>query len=515
MAVFWRGRIVKVQSHRGTDKLCNRRQFIPPLLIRPLSKPARVALLILLGAALSLTGGCEQRRKPVLDQIIERGKLRVVTRYGPITYYRNRGSDTGFEYELARRFAKKLGVELEISIAYSRDELLDALRKGKADIAAAGIIKDGQPAGIYFGPDYLSVRQFVVRRRGVNPADGPEDIVGKRVLVVAGSTQEKALNELLPAHPGLSWERANRLETLDLLEAVELGQVDYTVVNSNEYTAHRGVYPYLRVAFAVGEPQQLAWAIRDHPSNYGLRFQIDRFFDQLRESGRMASIIERYYGHREPKSQYQSQAFLNRMRSILPEYRELIEQIALEYEVDWRLIAAVAYQESHWDPKARSPTGVRGMMMLTRDTAREMGVTNRTDAEQSLRGGTRYLKKLLAKLPDEIPMPDRLWFALASYNMGYGHVLDLWNLARRENRNPYRWNEVKDLLPTLRQEKVYSTLRYGYARGDEALKYVQNIRYYHDLLAFTEINTVRVPPPKKAEDYIPERFNRQRMLSAF
>lgn len=465
--------------------------------------------------ALVLLTGCEPQPKTQLEQIMERGKLRVVTRYGPITYYRNRGSDTGFEYELARRFAKKLGVPLEISIAYSREELFEALREGKADIAAAGIVSSGQTEGIEFGPGYLSVRQFVLRRRGVNRANSPDDIIGRRILVVEDSAQELALQALLPDYPKLSWEHGRRLETLDLLEAVDRGEVDHTVVSSNEFTAHRGVYPYLSVAFGIGEPQQLAWAIADRDFNAGLKHQIDRFFDGLRQSGRLASIIERYYGHRELHSQVSSGTFLRRMRDVLPKYRELIETIAIEYEVDWRLVAAIAYQESHWDPKAISPTGVRGMMMLTRATAKEMGVRNRIDPEQSLRGGTRYLKKILAKLPEEIPMPDRLWFALASYNMGYGHVIDLWTLARQSGRNPYRWNEVKDLLPTLRQRKVYERLRYGYARGDEALRYVQNVRFYYDLLAFTEINTARKPPPKKAEDYLPERFNRERLLSGF
>jgi membrane-bound lytic murein transglycosylase F len=148
-------------------------------------------------------------------------------------------------------------------------------------------------------------------------------------------------------------------------------------------------------------------------------------------------------------------------------------------QIDWRLLAAISWQESHWDPQATSPTGVRGMMMLTRNTAQSLGLTDRTDAEQSLDGGMRYLQDMMNKVPDSVPKDERIWFALAAYNMGYAHMLDAMALTKKQKGNPDSWADVKQRLPLLSQKPYYSRLKYGYARGHEAYAYVENIRKYH------------------------------------
>ena len=227
------------------------------------------------------------------------------------------------------------------------------------------------------------------------------------------------------------------------------------------------------------------------------------FFDELRDSGSMANLIERFYGHSEDMNQINSQTFMENMQRLLPEYKAMIEEVALEFDIDWRLLAAISYQESHWDPEARSPTGVRGMMMLTRATAKEMGVSNRIDARQSLRGGARYLNLLKERLHEDVLEPDRSWFALAAYNVGYGHLLDARQITRELGGDPNLWAHVKENLPKLRQKKWYSKLRYGFARGDEPVLYVQNVRHYHALISWSEMARVRQPPPKTVEEYLP------------
>jgi membrane-bound lytic murein transglycosylase F len=151
---------------------------------------------------------------------------------------------------------------------------------------------------------------------------------------------------------------------------------------------------------------------------------------------------------------------------------------------DGRLLAAIGYQESHWDPAAISPTGVRGLMMLTRNTASVLGVEDRIDPAQSIPGGAKYLEQLKARLPSSIKEPDRTWFALASYNVGYGHVQDARAITEQMGKEPDLWAHVKDNLPLLAQHSWYSNTRHGYARGWEPVMYVENIRNYYDILVW-------------------------------
>lgn len=454
-------------------------------------------------ALLSLfLGACEEQDS--LARIRSEGVLKIVTRNGPTTYYVNRGSGTGFEYILAKMFADHLDVDLQVTPVYGIDDLFGHLEKGRADIAAASLTPSPDRARTFeFGPTYMKVRQFVIYRRGIAYADSTPDLVGKRLRVMQNSSQEETLTALREEYPELSWDAPPKLETTDLLEQLENGEIDFTVIDSNEYLAYKGFYPQLRVAFSIGEPGALAWAISNKHDNTRLLEELDRFFETIRQRGELASLVERFYGHNESNSQINSQTFVENVEGRLSEYKDLIEEVALEYQIDWRLLAAISYQESYWNPRAVSPTGVKGMMMLTRNTAKEMGVSYRFDARQSLRGGARYFKKMYQLLSDDIGEPDRSWFALAAYNIGRGHLEDARILTEQQGGNPHHWKDVKERLPLLRQRKYFSKTRFGFARGDEAVNYVQNIRHYYSLLTWTEISKVRVPPPKVAQDLLP------------
>lgn len=171
-----------------------------------------------------------------------------------------------------------------------------------------------------------------------------------------------------------------------------------------------------------------------------------------------------------------TKTFLSAIDSVLPTYQPLFQKYATAF--DWRLLAAIAYQESHWNPLATSPTGVRGLMMLTRATADGLGVNDRLDPEESIQGGALYLQRLMAKIPATVPEDERIWFALAAYNIGWGHMLDARKLTKMQSGNPDSWVDVKQRLPMLSQKRYYPQLTYGYARGREAYNYVENIRRY-------------------------------------
>jgi len=187
--------------------------------------------------------------------------------------------------------------------------------------------------------------------------------------------------------------------------------------------------------------------------------------------------------------------------------------VAAEYQMDWHLLAAVAYQESYWNPLATSPTGVRGMMMLTLPTAREMGVDDRLDAAQSLRGGARYLKNIKRRLPGDIHEPDRTWLALAAYNIGMGHLEDARVITERQGGDPHLWRDVIKALPLLQKSKHFQNTRYGYARGLEAATYVQNIRHYYSILEWQDIPENKALPPMRAEDYLPAAVSNVSLLA--
>jgi membrane-bound lytic murein transglycosylase F len=190
-----------------------------------------------------------------------------------------------------------------------------------------------------------------------------------------------------------------------------------------------------------------------------------------------------------------SRNFLGHVQTRLPKYVDWFQEAATLHDVDWRLLAAMGYQESKWDPSAVSYTGVRGLMQLTEDTAALIRAGNRLDPRSSIFGGARYLASLIRKVPPRIPEPDRTWFAVAAYNVGFGHVEDARILAQQAGRNPDRWEDVREFLPLLAQERWYTRTQRGYARGWEPVAYVDNVQAYLNILAVAGIG---LAPPEPA-----------------
>lgn len=445
-----------------------------------------------------------------LTAIREQGVLRVLTRNGPTTFYESQGRPSGFEYHLAKEFADYLEVELEIIPVVSLEELFDGLHENRADLAAAGlVVTPDRQAQLQFGPSYMSVKQlFIYDRNHIDKPTSYSQLQGLTIRVLGGSSHAETLRQLRQDYPELSWTESRDLETIDLLEQLRAGEVDVVMINSNEYHANRAFYPDFRIAMSTDTPSQIAWALSSNSNNDELLAALEEFFEEIQASHELAQLIDRFFTFNERQSFIRTQTFLKMKEQRLPRYKGLIEQVAIEYDMDWRFLAAISYQESFWNPSARSPTGVRGMMMLTRPTAEELGVDDRLDALQSLRGGARYYKKLYTRLSSSIEPPDRSWFALAAYNIGLGHLEDARILTEKAGGNPNLWNEVKETLPLLRQRKWYKQTRYGYARGDEPVRYVENIRRYYSLLTWDELNRYRVPPPRIVSDYLPQSLNR-------
>jgi len=290
----------------------------------------------------------------------------------------------------------------------------------------------------------------------------------------------------------------------DVLELLWQQVVDYTVLHAHEAALKRRFLPELRTAFELGTPQRLAWALPLDEDD-SLLVEAGAFFAGLEDSGELARLLERYYGHLQQLDYVSVRRFMNAVVNRLPRYRPLFELAEARTGIDWRLLAAMGYQESHWQPDAESPTGVRGLMMLTQATAEQVGVEDRLDPGESIDGGARYLRGILDRLPGHIAEPDRTWLALAGYNVGYGHLEDARTLALDEGADPSHWLDVKQFLPLLREETWYQKTRYGFARGDEPVTYVDNIRGYYDILVWLTLDRSRPEekPRRIALDFIP------------
>lgn len=457
-------------------------------------------MLLLLTPLLTACGDQGQQQS-----IQQQGTLRVISRNGPTTFFEDRTGPAGFEYELAKLFAEYLDVELEITALHSLEEIFQSLENNEAHLAAAGLtITEQRKKRLNFAPPYQQVKQYLLYQSGQKKPKTIADIVDSRILVMADSSHEEILKSLKQEHPTLKWRTATDVETIDLLDMLAEGEIDYSILDSNEYIANRGFYPRLNIAFEIGNPGQLAWALPASLVTPGLTEQLDAFFQEITTNGELRQLEERFYSHSKNTARIESLTFNQAVEKRLPKYQKLIQQVAQEYDLDWRLLASIAYQESHWNPRARSPTGVRGMMMLTLPTAKEMGIKNRLDAEQSLRGGARYFIKILQRLPQQIKDPDRSWFALAAYNVGWGHLEDARIITEQNKGDPNKWADVKDSLPLLRKRRWYKNTKHGYARGNEPVTYVQNIRHYYNLMNWTDLAKNRTPPPQQVEQYLPE-----------
>lgn len=439
-------------------------------------------------AALSLVviaaSGCQRcsAAPHSLEAIRARGVLTVLTRNAPTTYYIGRdGEPTGPEFEMATAFAASIGVKAKFVVEGSVGELLAALRRGDGDMIAAGMTHtEARSDEFGFGPAYQRVTQQVVCRRGGKQAGSVAELAKTDFEVIASSSYVERLRTLRKTHPALRWKTARDADTEALLQAVWEGRLDCTAADSDIFAVNRRYYPSLVASFDLDAPQNLAWVVpRGTPR---LQAAMRRWLARYRASGKLARTMQEFYGPSEIFDYVDTRAYLRRIRLVYPKYAVDFRRSADRHDLPPLVLAAQAYQESHWNPHARSPTGVRGMMMLTLRTARSVGVENRLNARASIAGGARYLARLRRRLGDSIRGSDRIWFALAAYNLGFAHLEDARALARRLGRNPDTWAGIRTVLPLLAEERYYRNLPHGYARGTEPVRYVRRIRYYADIL---------------------------------
>ncbi len=438
---------------------------------------------------LALMAGCEGPLvRNDLEALKARGELVFITRNNAACYYEGPYGPTGFEYDLAKAFADHLGVKVRPLVIEEEAEMVAALHRGEADLIAAGLPFGKQSARLVpLGPGYHKIRQLLIGRRGGPEIRKIEELGDHTIWMTGSSTRLDLLRDLKGAHSGLNWQIMSDFSSEELLQMVWNRAVPLALVESTTVSMNQRYYPELTIRLQLGEPQDLAWAV--HPQNRHLMAAVRAWFALPATQDRIKGLNEHYYSHLQDFDYVDLVRFRERIANRLPQYRQHFEEAAALYALDWQLVAAQAYQESHWDPNAVSFTGVRGIMQLTQDTAKTIGVQNRLAVKETIFGGTRYLARLHRMLDDQIAEPDRTFMALAAYNIGFGHLRDARRLAMRLNKPADTWYGIRGVLPLLRQKKFYTTLERGYARGDEAVQYVDRIRTYHRIL-----NNTLAPP---------------------
>lgn len=449
--------------------------------------------------------GCQESGSSLADPRTTK-EIIVVTHSGPSTYYYSGNNQyAGLEYDLVRSFVRELGPEYSVKflIVQNISQVIPALRKHKAHFAAADLsVTAARERMVKFTQPYQSVQQRIIYNTDRTRAPSSiKDLLNKHITVSSGTSYAESLRRLKGKEPQLHWSETSHANSDELMTQVAEGKLDFTIADNHLIALIQNYYPNLAASdLPLEVPEQIAWAFAKTGDPW-LYEQANAFFARIRKDGTLRNLIDRYYGHTDRLKPVDVTTFIQRSETLLPQYKRMFHDAQELTGLDWRLIAAISYQESHWDRFNTSPTNVRGMMMLTEETADRLGVTDRLDARQSITAGARYIVMLKDSIPESVAEPDRTWLALAAYNIGYAHLLDARTLATRLKLNPDRWVDVKKTLPLLSKDEYYSTLKFGFARGGAPVVFVESVRTYYKILALREPRHNPVFPSFELTDF--------------
>ena len=459
-----------------------------------MNKPYFIALAIFLAFFFFICGwvshsaytpGKRIKKPSLLDKIKKEKYLNVVFLNAPSTYYIGSEGPQGFEYDLLKAYADHLGVDLNITSAHTVKEALRLSKNPNIHITSASLAKTASREKLYhFGPSYFEVQEEVICNRGMlGSAKFPrdvEDLEGLSIMVGDDTSYSETLKKLREDGFDINYTTTSEYSTEELLEMVAKHEIDCTIADSNIYSLNVKFFPEIALAFYISGREQLAWLLPKNAKK--LEADMYAWLNDFNQQGKMTQLKDHYYSYILFFDYYNTKMFYKRIKSRLPKYKKYFQLAAKRYNIPWTLLASVSYQESHWNPKAKSFTGVRGLMMLTRNTAKMLGVKNRVDPKESIVGGAKHLNQMMKFVSEEVEGENRLKFALAAYNVGLGHIRDAQKLAKKLGLNPNVWSDLKNVLPLLSQKRYYKTLKYGYARGSEPVKYVEAIYDYKDIL---------------------------------
>lgn len=447
--------------------------------------------LLLWIAALFSLAGCAPQETPRIADYRTLGELRVATREDAISYRVNpEGRASGFEHDLLEKLGERLNVPVRFIVYPDVPRALDAVVKGEVHLAAAGMARrDRLP--LQWSEPLREVDYVLVGRSEAAEINDETDLDGRTVSVRGGTLAAEALARIHKRVPGLQIHYSGRSDDRALIEQLAQGKLDLVATDRVNFALAVQAQPGLAIAYDLPVRSAIAWALPLEAKD-DLADEVSAFLTEAREGVLLTRLADRYFTHVRRLTEADVAAFLARMRERLPRYRKYFQDAQIRTGIDWRFLAALAYQESQWDPQATSPTGVRGMMMLTGETADRLGVSDRLDARESILGGARYFALLRQQLPKDIPEPHRTWLAVAAYNLGPGHLNGARQIAARMGKNNTDWWEMKTVLPLMSKPEYAARLKAGAARGGEAVIMTENIRNYYGIL--TRLEAPFTPP---------------------
>jgi membrane-bound lytic murein transglycosylase F len=403
--------------------------------------------------------------------------LRVLTRNNAVSYFLLRAEAAGFDHDLVKRFADGQDVRLQMVVPPSHADLVPWLLQGKGDVIAASYtVTPERGKHVAFSVPYLEIQEQLVQRASEPLLKSVDDLRGRRIRVRPGSSYLSTLERLRAKGAHLTIELAPPdEETEQLIAGVAAGEVDLTVADTHIYQAERVWRTDIVAAFPLEpeERKQLAFAVR--PADRELKAALDRFVRQAYKGLEYNMAWRRYFEDGRIASEVRAQdaGTLQGLSSWDPLFRKYADQ----YGFDWRLLAAQAYQESRFDPQARSLAGAVGLFQVLPRTAKEMGFVRLEDPEEGAHAGIKHLARMADRLETTLPVQQRMRFALAAYNCGWGHLADARQLARAKALDPDKWfKNVERAMLLLQRPENYARARHGYVRGTEPVRYVSEIQ---------------------------------------
>jgi membrane-bound lytic murein transglycosylase F len=434
-----------------------------------------------------------------LTKIKESGVLNVVLLNSASTYYIGSDGPKGFEYDLLNAYSKHLGVKLNITTVNTTKEALEFSKNPDVHIISAALSKTKEREKIYnFGPSYFEAQEQVICHKKML-VDGRfpnsvDDLTKLKIVVGADTGYSETIEALKEEGFDINAIYTSDYSTEELIAQVDSNEIDCTLVDSNIYVLNQRYFSNIALAFDISSRVQQAWILTQNVQE--LKEDMYSWLNFFTQNGEMTRLKDHYYSYVLFFDYYDTAVFSERIKSRLPQYEKYFQEASLKYQIPFSVLAALSYQESHWDSNARSNTGVQGLMMLTQRTAEGLGVKDRTNPKESVFGGAKHLNDMKQAVPNEVVGEDRLRFALAAYNIGMGHILDAQKLAQQIGLNQNSWTDLKKVLPLLSQKKHHKTLKHGYARGSEAVKYVDAVYDYMNIL---QKNSVDLFPAKTVE----------------
>ncbi|MBT6755385.1 MAG: membrane-bound lytic murein transglycosylase MltF [Gammaproteobacteria bacterium] len=415
------------------------------------------------------------------SRILQNNEIKIVTRFGPSDYYEIKSEENGYTYDVMKGFADFIGVKLTVITMDSLEDAINALNNREVDILA----NMGITNNVKTSYAYNKVNQYIVyNSKYTTKPNEINDLNGNDIEIIDSIIIKNNLDSFLKSiDMNLIISKEKNID--EIINLIKDNKVKYTVLNNNELAIFNKYFPEIKIGFTIGENIPSTWAIPEN-TNHQLEEQLSEYFTQILKTNKLKKFYTKHFTGKLQYTFVGTRSFLADFLNVFPLYEFYFKKYAKLYNHDWRLLASIGYQESKWDKDAVSYTGVRGLMMLTKNTSKEMNVEDREDPIQSIEGGAKYLKKMLRNLPDNINNDDKIWYAIASYNIGFRHIEDAMKMADNEGVDSGNWYLLEPYILRLSQSKYYKNTKYGYARGWETLKYVQNIRQYYDILVFLD-----------------------------